>query len=52
MPYSFRDRLAFWLEKRWWADSLVLRFDGVLPNGDRRYINRINHHCVIKVTAI
>ena len=26
----------------------VLRYDGEAPNGARRYINRINGHCVLR----
>lgn len=49
MPYSRRDRIAYWLERRWWGRLLVLRYDGHSHMQDKpRYINRLNGHLVVR----
>lgn len=44
------DRIAFWLERFRILRPLLLEFDAVLWNGNRRYFNRINGHVVIITT--
>ncbi len=47
MSLGFRDRLAYWLERR--LPALVLRADGVTPHTGRpRLVNRLNGHVVIR----
>lgn len=50
MNYSRRALVGMWLQR--WAilHPLLLRLDahGVLPDGRRRYVNRISGHLVMK----
>ena len=47
MP-SLKDRLAFWLERFVIVHPLLLKFDGIAPSGNKRYMNRINGHVIVK----
>jgi len=48
MPYSIKDRIAFWLERFPIIHPLLLKLDGIAPNGKKRYKNRINGHLIMK----
>ena len=46
MPYTLRDRIAFWLERFAILRPVLLRYDGAAPIG-ARYVNRLNGHVVV-----
>lgn len=48
MPYSWRDRLGMWLQRFTVLDRVLLRYDGIAPDGRRRYVNRINRFSVLR----
>ena len=47
MPYTFRERFGYWLERFAFLNRLTMRPDGIAPNGCPRYVNRVNRHVVI-----
>lgn len=50
MPYSRRALIGMWLERWTILHPWLLRLDahGILPDGRRRYVNRISRHLVMK----
>ena len=52
MKSSFRDRLGFFLERFWFAHRWLYEPDGDVTHGtyvgQKRYLNKINGHVVIK----
>lgn len=49
MPYSRRERIGMWLQRRWWARPFVLRYDGYSTMQNKsRYINRLSGHMVLR----
>lgn len=49
MGMSWRDRIAYRLERYSWLHWLLVRADGVTPHtGRRRYVNRINGHVLVR----
>lgn len=48
MPYSFREKLGLYLQQFKFLHPLILKYDGVGPNGHTRYVNRISNFTVMK----
>lgn len=50
MPYPRRELVGMWLQKWTILHPLLLRLDkdGILPDGRRRYVNRVSGHLVMK----
>lgn len=48
MPYSRRERIGMWLQRRWWARPFVLEYNSTAADGRRRYVNRLSGHLVMR----
>lgn len=50
MSYPLRERIGMWLQRWTILHPFLLRLDahGVLPDGRRRYVNRVSRHLVMK----